>query len=65
MNEYISDRKQFVCIDKNSVTISRGVPHGSVLGPLLFLIYMLPLGQIIKCHVFYSYAKDTHIYFAI
>jgi len=55
LSSYLTDRQQFISIDKfnsHSVIFSRGVPQGSVLGPLLFLIYTLPLGQIIRRHGF-------------
>jgi len=62
---YLTGRQQFVQIDDNVldyVNISFGVPQGSILGPVLFNIYVNDLSDNLDSIKSYQYADDTTIY---
>ena len=61
---YLSNRKQYVSIngyDSNLADVKFGVPQGSVLGPLLFLVYINDLNQALKFCKVHHFADDTNL----
>ena len=64
LRSYLSNRKQYVSInnsDSSSMTIAHGVPQGSILGPLLFIIYINDIPNIANFAKFILYADDANI----
>ena len=63
---YLLDRKQKVRTDSGEsrwVTMKNGVPQGSILGPLLFLVLVSDLYKSISNGKYHMYADDTQLYY--
>ena len=64
-SDYLFNRKQFCTIENcesEMMNITCGVPQGSILGPLLFLIYFNDFEKCLKSTKTLSFADDTVIY---
>ena len=64
---YLNNRKQCVSIlgyESSYKNIEYGVPQGSVLGPLLFLIYINDLNHSIKYSDTFHFADDTNLLYS-
>ena len=65
MRSYLSMRKSviFSCNSwSNNINIECGVPQGSILGPLLYCLYVDDITNCFKKLIVHCYADDTQLY---
>lgn len=62
--DYLSDRQQKVYLNGNyskTINVNKGVPQGSILGPLLFSVYTADFCSYLKFSDSHQYADDYQI----
>ena len=67
-SSYLTNRQQYVTIGKSKSDTKptlHGVPQGSVLGPLLFLVYINDLNKCIRFSTTRHFADDTNLLYII
>jgi len=68
IKDYLTNRQQYVSLQdvcSSSLCVNCGVPQGSVLGPLLFLIYVNDIGNVLPNKTVKLFADDTNILYFI
>ena len=67
IKSYLTQRSQKVVTDdleSDPMTLTQGMPQGSVLGPILYTLFMSPLEDMCRSHgiLYHRYADDTQNY---
>lgn len=67
LRSFLTDRAYRVAFDGSLSSLHRlscGVPQGSILGPILFILYTAGLSDVVAAHQLnsHSYADDTQLY---
>ena len=67
IKSYLTQRSQKVVIndlESAPMTLTQGMPQGSVLGPILYTPFTSPLGDLCRSHsiLYHRYAHDTQNY---
>lgn len=67
IKSYLEGRFQAVSVGSivsNFLPVKTGVPQGSILGPMLFSLYVNDLPEVIKSCSYHMYADDVQVYFS-
>ena len=68
MKHFLVNRKQWVVLNGLSsswINVAAAVLQGSILGPLLFLIYINNLGEVLSSNTLILFADDTSLFSVI